>query len=492
MSDSGSSFSARMKRRRQVGSHSAERQRRLRRKARTVSPVPPKLAEFLTPENLVDRFDRSAREAGQGAGPDGVTPPMLSRREVWGIFRLLSVMLLAGINVASAIRRVRIPKRTGGHRTISIRSIVARVVEAALNDAMAPFWEGIFSEQSYGFRPGRGVWDVFVALEMAVSQGYTVIAQDDVYHAFDELPIEGIMAAHRQYIHDEQLLSFIEMTLRGIEDPHRAKGIGQGGPYSPSSMNVLLHAVLDTQVSQQADDPLQFRYADNIAYMGRSVPDGRDAISHAQELLHAADLRLKGEDGHPVELAGGGEVRILGLVLSLADGRVQYGLDEDCWDNLRMGLRKAHTKDSPSMVALQVVQGWIGAIAPAVESCCMEDLTEQVLKIAARAGFREVSREHVLRWIQGAADRWLAFRERQGHTAVSTGEAGSAASPTAAEPLVGCDQPLVIISELNSADAEFMDAGSADVVSADSGCPFLAPGVPGILSNAVENLPAGR
>lgn len=294
MTESGSRFAARLRRRRRIGSNSAERHRRLRRQHPAPIPVVPTVAAIATPGNLVDWFYRLRDEGGQAAGPDHVTYSMLSRREVWDICRSASELLLAGDSVVSTVRRVNIPKRSGhGLRPISIRSIVARVVEAALNGAMAPFWESVFTGASFGFRPGRGVWDMFLALEDAIDKGYSVIAPDDIFHAFDELPIEAIMAAHRRHIQDEQLLNLIESVLRGINDPQRAKGIDQGSPYSPAALNVLLHAALDTQVCQHVGNPLLHRYADNIVFVCRSVSDGGNAIGHTQEGLSVYGLRLK-------------------------------------------------------------------------------------------------------------------------------------------------------------------------------------------------------
>src|SRR5205807_125345 len=43
-----------------------------------------------------------------------------------------------------------------GHRTLTLRNVCDRVVAAALNGALTPFWEGMFLPGSMGFRPGLG------------------------------------------------------------------------------------------------------------------------------------------------------------------------------------------------------------------------------------------------------------------------------------------------------------------------------------------------
>ena len=53
------------------------------------------------------------------------------------------------------VRIVKIPKPSGGVRTLGIPTCVDRVIQQALLQALTPIFDPDFSESSYGFRPGR-------------------------------------------------------------------------------------------------------------------------------------------------------------------------------------------------------------------------------------------------------------------------------------------------------------------------------------------------
>jgi retron-type reverse transcriptase len=125
----------------------------------------PLLPRIVAQENLMVVHAHRARQGGSASGPDGIRDEMLSHREVAGIYRAVNREILDGQFEPSAARHVPLPKKSGGHRILAIRSIATRTVSAALAHALTPFWEAIFLDGSHGFRPARSTWTLLTHLE---------------------------------------------------------------------------------------------------------------------------------------------------------------------------------------------------------------------------------------------------------------------------------------------------------------------------------------
>ena len=149
-----------------------------------------------------------------------------------------------------------------------LRSIVSRVVAAALAEQLTPYWETVFLPGSLGFRPNRNVWDLLCALEHLIkTQDRWVLAVADIKQAFDHVNVDDVLAIHRHYITDSRLLNLVERVLIGNSTERRLLGIDQGSAYSPIALNVLLHSRLDVPFSACEANPPWLRYADNLLYV---------------------------------------------------------------------------------------------------------------------------------------------------------------------------------------------------------------------------------
>ena len=85
----------------------------------------------------------------------------------------INAKLMAGTYTPSPVKRVEMPKPSGGTGMLGIPTVMDRFIQQMILLAMTPVWEPRFSEHSYGFRPGRSAADAVRAAQGYARTGFT-------------------------------------------------------------------------------------------------------------------------------------------------------------------------------------------------------------------------------------------------------------------------------------------------------------------------------
>ena len=150
---------------------------------------------------------------GGAAGPDGRTFADIeaSGREV--LLEELRRELQDKTYRTGPVRRVYIPKASGGERPLGIPSIRDRVVQAAAKLLLEPLFEADFDEDSYGFRPKRDAHQALDAIREALEQGMCWVIDADISAYFDTIPHDRLMKAAAERVVDGAMLALVKMFL---------------------------------------------------------------------------------------------------------------------------------------------------------------------------------------------------------------------------------------------------------------------------------------
>lgn len=227
------------------------------------------LDQMLRPENM--RAAWNAVKANHGAaGIDGIGIERFAEH-IGPHWTKVRTKLLEGRYKPAAVKRVYIPKGNGKKRPLGIPTVLDRVLQQAMLQVLQPLFEPLFSEHSYGFRPGRSAHDAVLAAQRLVNKGLNWVVDIDLQSFFDEVNHDLLMYRVAQVIRDKGMLRLIGRYLRaGVFEDGQIKvttrGVPQGGPLSPLLANIYLDA-LDKELEGRG---LSFcRYADDCnIYVG--------------------------------------------------------------------------------------------------------------------------------------------------------------------------------------------------------------------------------
>jgi group II intron reverse transcriptase/maturase len=241
-------------------------------------------------ENLT-RAWRKVKTNGGAAGVDNVTVQDFER-DLAGNLERLRRDLVSGRYQPQLVRRVWIPKSSGGRRPLAILAVRDRIAQRLAYDALAPAYERGFLDCSYGFREGRSRQDAADAVARRRDEGLRWVVDGDIRECFDTLDHDVLLAILGRGVSDPAMMDLIRKWLKArvmhdLESQPRAAGVFQGGAISPLLCNIYLHPfdLVMTRLGLAL-----VRYADDWVVLCAKKSDAEAALQAAAETL--ARLRL--------------------------------------------------------------------------------------------------------------------------------------------------------------------------------------------------------
>lgn len=248
------------------------------------------LEQVLDRDNMNRAWHRVRANKG-AAGVDGVTidafPEWL--REHWPE---IQQAIREGSYTPSPVRRVEIPKASGGVRLLGIPTVMDRVIQQAVSQVLSPMWEPEFSDSSFGFRPQRSAHGAVKQVKSYINEGRKWAVDIDLAKFFDTVDHRIVLGRLARKLSGDPLLKMISRMLRaGVEVNGKVEpstcGVPQGGPLSPLLGNIVLD---DLDKHLESKGAKFARYADDFVILVGSRKAGERMMAHVTAFL---ERRLK-------------------------------------------------------------------------------------------------------------------------------------------------------------------------------------------------------
>ena len=252
----------------------------------------PSMEAVVEGENLKKALAQVKRNKG-AAGIDGmnVGDLLAHLKEHWPTIR---AQLLEGTYKPQPVRRVEIPKASGGTRPLGIPTVLDRFIQQAVMQVLQADWDETFSETSFGFRPGRSAHQAVERAQTYIASGHAIVVDIDLEKFFDRVNHDILMGLVAKRVADKRILKLIRGYLTagamegGLVSPTE-QGTPQGGPLSPLLSNLMLD-VLDKELEKRGHRFV--RYADDCNIYVRSQRAGERVMTGIEKFL-AKRLKLK-------------------------------------------------------------------------------------------------------------------------------------------------------------------------------------------------------
>lgn len=233
------------------------------------------------------------------AGPDRVTVGRFAEDFHLRLARLHRA-LASGVYAPGPLRRVDVPKRSGGTRTLAIPTVEDRIAQTAVAFTIGPLLDAEFEDESFGYRPGRSVRMAVDRVSANYRAGYEWVVDGDIERFFDTVPHERLMEQLARVLSAPRLLGLVRSWLVAYGEDGR--GLPQGSPISPLLANLYLDEV-DERIA--VGGVRLVRFGDDFVLMCKREKTAEKALERMAALLGEYGLRLHREKSRVVSFDEG-------------------------------------------------------------------------------------------------------------------------------------------------------------------------------------------
>lgn len=234
------------------------------------------------------------QRGGRAGGVDGITVDAF-RPRADQCLRHLRESLVRDEYQAAPVRRVQIPKASGGVRVLSLPTITDRIAQTAAALVLHDRVTSLFSDRSFAYRPFLGPRRAAAFLRANLPPATWVVTAD-IEKFFDNVEHRVLAQQLRNAgVDDLGVALILKWLLAPVDDRGRwyqpVKGLPQGSPVAPVLANLYLTGF---DIALEAEGFTHVRYADDFVVLAREESEAQRGLRYISTYLGSKlCLRIK-------------------------------------------------------------------------------------------------------------------------------------------------------------------------------------------------------
>ncbi len=216
--------------------------------------------------------------------------------------------LLSSKYAPEPLKEIKIPKSNSQEfRPIAIASIKDKIVQRVLYKELNEYYNPLFSNGSYAYRPGKSVIKAVNRVSDYLNRGYLIAFKSDIDDFFENIDHTKLLEFLKENIEDTQILSLISLFLKigtfsKIDYSSHLLGVHQGDILSPLLSNIYLDRM--DKFLDSKEIPF-IRYGDDFVVLNRSKEQAKDIKEQLTEFLKELKLSLNSDKTYIAHIKDG-------------------------------------------------------------------------------------------------------------------------------------------------------------------------------------------
>jgi len=223
------------------------------------------------------------------------------------LLKELAEELITGCYVPQPLKRIEIEKDENETRPLGLSSARDKIVQKLLAMQMMEYFDHLFSNRSYGYRPNKGTLKAINRCRDYIKRGYAYIYKTDIDNFFETIDHNELISLLQKHISDKRIIKIISLFLKNgsfkeFDYIDHSEGVHQGDALSPLLSNIYL----DQMDKWLEDHKIEFvRFADDFVLFFKKPKTHKNVVEKLKGFLQSIGLKLEDKKSYDANIKSG-------------------------------------------------------------------------------------------------------------------------------------------------------------------------------------------